>query len=118
MEELKKMAADFGLKYAEKHELIKKKSFNRYYCGLHLCRWFPILTCDVTWDGLKNEIDKIATEFVDKNFEGIDKANPLYHVLFMCVYDSAIKEGIKERDKFVLERDENGNIIGISTNKN
>jgi hypothetical protein len=119
MEELKQMAADFGLKYAEKHELIKKNPLLGVAVACVAADGFTFgFEYEGTQDELKDKIADLALEYVEKHYEGIMHKEPLLGIAFVIAYRAGAEGGIAERDKVGLERDEQGNIIGISTNKN
>jgi hypothetical protein len=76
------------------------------------------LNYDGTPDKLKDKIVDLAFEYVKKHSEGIMDKEPLLGIAFAIAYKVGAEGGIDERDKVGLDRDEQGNIIGISTNKN
>ena len=116
MEELKKMAADFGLKYAEKHEIIKKRPLLGVAVACVAGDGFMFgFEYEGTKDELKDKIADLALEYVEKHFEGIE---PLLGIAFVIAYRFGAEGGIDEREKVDFDRDEQGNIIGISTDKN
>ena len=119
MEELKKMAADFGLKYAEKHELIKKDPL----FGLAVaCIYADGFQFGFDYEGTKEDWKKnggdLAMKYVEERDAEIMKKEPLLGIVFVIAYKAGVEKGIEERDVVQLDRDEQGNIIGISTNKN
>lgn len=119
MEELKKMADDFGLKYAEKHELIKKDPLIGVAVACVAADGFTFgFNYEGTTDELKDKIADIALEYVEKHSEGIMHKEPLLGIAFAIAYRAGAEGGIDEREKVDFDRDEQGNIIGISTNKN
>lgn len=119
MEELKQMAADFGLKYAEKHELIKKDPLIGIAVACIYADGFQFgFNYDGTPDKLKDKIADLAFEYVKKHSDGIMDKEPLLGIAFAIAYRAGAEGGIAEREKVDFDRDEQGNIIGISTNKN
>lgn len=119
MEELQEMAANFGLKYAEKHELIKKDPLLGVAVACVAADGFTFgFEYEGTKDELKDKIADLALEYVAKHQDGIMEKEPLLGVAFAIAYRAGVEGGIDEREKVDFDRDEQGNIIGISTNKN
>lgn len=113
------MAADFGLEYVEKHELIKKDPLIGVAVACVAADGFTFgFNYDGTPDELKGKIADLALEYVEKHSEGIMHKEPLLGIAFGIAYRDGAESGIAEREKVDFDRDEQGNIIGISTNKN
>lgn len=119
MEELQEMAANFGLKYAEKHELIEKNPLLGVVVACFAAYGFTFgFEYEGTKDELKDKIADIALEYVEKHSEGIMHKEPLIGIAFAIAYRFGSEGGIDEREKVDFDRDEQENIIGISKNKN
>ena len=119
MEELKQMAADFGLKYAEKFNLINRNPLFGLAVAYIYADGFQF---GFDYEGTKEDWKKnggdLAMKYVEEGNAEIMKKDPLLGIGFIIAYRSGVEKGIEERDVVQLDRDEQGNIIGISTNKN
>lgn len=117
MEELKKMAAECGIAYAEEHELMEKKPL----LGLAICCVVADgYQCGFEFDGTKEELKaqsaEKSLEYVKERDAEIMQKNPILGIALAIAYRYGQEKGIEAREGFEIERDEQGNIIGI-TNK-
>lgn len=117
MEELKKMAAECGFAYAEKHGLMEKKPLlglavccvvaDGYQCGFEF---------DETKEELKDKSAEKGLDYVKERDAEIMQKEPLLGIALAIAYRYGLEKGIEAREGFEIEHDEQGNIVGI-TNK-
>ena len=118
MEEIKKIAAEFGIKYAEEGGLMEKNPI----LGLAVaCVSADGFEFGFNYDGTKEELTKTIAEtalnYVKQKDDDVMRKEPLLGIALAISYRVGALKGIEEREKVQLERDEQGNIIGVSTNK-
>lgn len=107
MEELKQMAADFGLKYAEKYVLIEKEPLLGIAVACVAAIGFTFgFNYEGTPDELKDKIADLALEYVEQHSEGIMHKKPLLGIAFAIAYRVGAEGGIDEREKVDFDRDE------------
>ena len=113
MEEIKKLAAHFAVEFAKEKGVLKK---------------YPLLALAITgifaegfefaysFDGSKDDcnIGENAFDYVSEKFEDIEKEDRVLFLLFVSTYAAGEHKGFDERDGITLDKDENGNIIGLT----
>lgn len=113
MEEIKKLTARFAVEFAEEKDLLKKDPMLALVIMGVFADGFEYAYC---FEGSKDDckIGEKALNYVKENFEGLEKEAPSLFLLFMLSYATGANKGFKERDGITIEKDENGNIIGLT----
>lgn len=116
MEEVKKIAGSFAIKFIEKINLIERDPLLALAVGSVYSDGFEY---GYTFAGEKEDakVGKAADKFLKEKNNTVEKESPILYMLMMSTYAAGAYEGLEERDKINIERDQDGNIIGISTNK-
>lgn len=113
MEEIKKLAAHFAVEFAEEKGVLKKDSLLALTIMYIFAKGFEFA---YSFGGSKDDcnIGETAFDYVREKFEDIEKENRVLFLLFVTTYACGEHKGFNERDGITLEKDENGNIIGLT----
>lgn len=109
MEEIKKMAVDFAFKFAEEKNI--KDPLKMLVLMSIYANGFEY---GYTFEGSKEDakIGETSLNYVKESFKDIDDA--LMKLLLTTTYALGMHKGFEERDKITIERDENGDITGLT----
>lgn len=113
MEEIKKLAAHFAVEFAKEKGVLKKDPLLAIVITGIFAAGFEFA---YSFEGSKDDcnIGEIAFDYVREKFEDIEKEDRILFLLFVTTYAAGEHKGFNERDGIQLDKDENGNIIGLT----
>lgn len=116
MEEVKRIAADFAMEFIEKENLMERNPLLALAVASVFSDGFEY---GYTFTGAEEDskVGTAADKYLKEKNNTVEKESPILYLLLMSAYAAGAYKGLEERDKINIERDQDGNIIGISTNK-
>jgi hypothetical protein len=113
MEEIKRIAGNFAIEFIEEKKLFEKDPLMAIAVAGMFLDGFEY---GYTFEGEKKDakVGTAADKFVKEKDETIAKESPILYLLLMTAYAAGANKGLEERDKINIERDQDGNIIGLT----
>lgn len=113
MEEIKRIAANFAIEFVEKEKLMERDPLLAFAVAGMFTDSFEY---GYTFEGDKEDanVGTTADKFIKEKDGTIVNESPILYLLLIAAYAAGANKGFEERDKINIERDQEGNIIGIT----
>ena len=113
MEEIKSIAVDFAMEFIKEENIIEKDPLLNLVVASVYMDGFEY---GYTFEGTKEDakFGTAAGKYINDRDSTTREQSPILYLLLITAYSAGAYKGFEERDKIKIERDENGDIKGLT----